>query len=494
MTTRALPGAPRKRSNSLPAFGESPTPRKEEAKQSVVSPFTLSAHKRKEAKESKARQNHMKSARLEDDDDDDSETGAEQQSQATDDTVDESFFDLLKTFAGLDLPDENAIEQCPLCPLTIPLTSFADHVYECIKQLDPEEKKEQLRLDEQLAHQLSAGQMDEPDFKASSQGFPQGTPCPQGSQCRKYDQGHHRWFAHPQVACPICTEEYTVFAIDAHVSLCLDTANSPSAVAYFGAPLNTDGSDTSMNQSSSSSSSSSLPAYGFSSSPFPFQGDAFSAVRGDGRGKSKDKNKSRKKVIEEDEGDDADDDDGEDEDEEELPPLISPTPLVVHMAPSSARGGGLSRSQMKAMAIAVIDQKSKPASKQDVSLVSMLETFRGLGFTKESLSQEINKDKVSGGSSGCSMSSSSLPLAPQSSFSSLGAESSFAPTSAPAASFPTFFSPSQTSPTTTTTSSSSENNFSMPSFPTVDPALFSPVTFPSATSFSTSSTSVTDDL
>ena len=43
----------------------------------------------------------------------------------------------------------------------------------------------------------------------------------------------------------------------------------------------------------------------------------------------------------------------------------------------------------------VIDQKAKPASKQDVSLVQMLETFKGLGFTKETLINEIQNEKRS---------------------------------------------------------------------------------------------------
>ena len=67
----------------------------------------------------------------------------------------------MKTFANLDIPSssETDLEQCPLCPLTIPLSQFATHVYECIKKLDPEEEKYQEEKSMQVALQLAG---DEP--------------------------------------------------------------------------------------------------------------------------------------------------------------------------------------------------------------------------------------------------------------------------------------------------------------------------------------------
>lgn len=371
--TSRVPGAPRKRSNSLPSLDAPHRPEEKNA----LSPFTLSAHKRKGGKEVNSG-TKFKRINPDDDDDDESESGPDMTSQQnTDDTVDESFFDLLKTFASLDLPDENKIEQCPICSLTMPLAQFAEHVYECIKQLDPEETKEQVRLDAQLAQQLSS-QLDETEFEPKEQ----GSPCPQGSACRRYDASHHRWFSHPLVACPICTEEFTVFAIDAHVGLCLEMAGSYQSGNFSG------DSDTAMNSGGTGGA---------------FQGDAFNALRGSRKG-DKTNSKLRKKVVEdddeEDDGEDEDEDGDDDEDEDLPPPLTTPA----QPAPTITRTTSLSRSQMKAMAQAVIDQKSKPVSKQDVSLVAMLETFRGLGFTKESLSHEINKDKQLASSSATSFS------------------------------------------------------------------------------------------
>ena len=82
------------------------------------------------------------------------------QVEAKQEDNDESFFDLLNTFAKLDLPDSetSTIEKCPLCPAELPIADFAGHVYECIKSLDGEEKKFQEDRDAELAKQLSRGQ------------------------------------------------------------------------------------------------------------------------------------------------------------------------------------------------------------------------------------------------------------------------------------------------------------------------------------------------
>jgi hypothetical protein len=70
----------------------------------------------------------------------------------------ESFFDLLEAFAKLDVPGGEAeqLEQCPLCPNSFPVDEFAKHMFECIKQLDHVEQKEQERMDEIMALQLAA--------------------------------------------------------------------------------------------------------------------------------------------------------------------------------------------------------------------------------------------------------------------------------------------------------------------------------------------------
>mmetsp|Transcript_20719 Transcript_20719/g.29157 ORF Transcript_20719/g.29157 Transcript_20719/m.29157 type:complete len:372 (-) Transcript_20719:134-1249(-) len=260
--------------------------------------------------------------------------------------IDESFFDLLQTFAGLDLPTEP--EKCPLCPESFPVADFAKHVYECIKQLDDVEAKHQFEKDEQLAYQIALsttndlGTQDIDQYKAQ----PKGTPCPDGANCRRYDASHHAWFKHPDATCPICSQNCPVYEIDAHVVLCLEAG-----------PQGLFGSSSSSSSSSSTSSSSSS-----NSSVFVPRDTTFR--------------------------------DGESDDELEQPVLSKQLSTESGVSGTRDNEGeadvsGLSMGQMGAMSRLVLEQRAKSASNQDVSLVELLGTFKTLGFTKENLSKAL---------------------------------------------------------------------------------------------------------
>lgn len=143
----------------------------------------------------------------------------------------ESFFDLMETFANLNLPDDDAApEQCPLCPDTFPLDEFAAHVLVCIKKLDDVEKEHQEQMDRKMAENMTDwSTMDQlSEFQAPS-------TCEQGSSCTRTDAGHFQAVHHPKVPCPICGSEFEVYQINAHINLCLtkgpEERNNPFARA-----------------------------------------------------------------------------------------------------------------------------------------------------------------------------------------------------------------------------------------------------------------------
>lgn len=308
---------------------------------------------------------------------------------------DESFFELLQTFAKLDLPETETDEkeQCPLCPAILPIGDFATHMYECIKKLDQEEKKYQEDKDAALAKELARHQGLAEDQSLYQFSAPEeGSACPQGAACRRYDLNHFQLFTHPEVACPICGETFAVYEIDAHVGLCVDSRSANSAPSEFSGSAFTqsreptafggdDGDEDGKNiydkpfsfDSSSSSSSSSFSS-SFSS------GNGFTVTRGD----STSSNLSRT------------DSEGIGSQDSNVPHNQIGPSVAELKAPESPMGPGtddsanpLSRAQMKAMANMVVEQKNKASSQQDVSLVQLLDTFKTLGFTKANLSKAL---------------------------------------------------------------------------------------------------------
>lgn len=277
---------------------------------------------------------------------------------------DESFFDLCRSFAQIELPEsehEGGSEKCPLCPMEFPLSEFAAHVYKCIRKLDDVEEKHQMQLDEKMAQRLQEreirghsryrrfagqdsdsmdtgggeGEGEEEDLeKKQLEAFEQFKPslhCPDGAKCDRVDAQHFIQKKHPRVNCPICEDEFEVYAINAHVSICIDAE--------------------------------------------PLENEPFARV-----GNSRPKQHGMQ-----------DDDDGT-ADEAKSPALGEDAPM--QRSPSSA----LTTAQMKAMAGMIVEQKNLPVSKQDISLHRLLDTFASLGFTKDTLTDELSRTK--GGSSG----------------------------------------------------------------------------------------------
>ena len=229
--------------------------------------------------------------------------------------VDQSFMNLLTHFSNLDFPDlnPNALEECPLCAQKLPFKEFADHLLECLKQLDEVEKRHAMLEDEKMARRLSKG---------VTQHFHRVTSkvCPQGRHCQRRDAHHFQHMIHPDVPCPICGALFQMHKIEAHVMQCLEK----------GPPA-----------------------------PGSFASAAAEQPRGDMGGMS---------------------DGEEDEDKEGIPVIKQIAPLTTH--------------QMSAMASMVCQKvNSGKAEQGEQSISELLDTFKTLGFTKESLQRQLSEDK-----------------------------------------------------------------------------------------------------
>jgi hypothetical protein len=124
----------------------------------------------------------------------------------------ESFFELLRTFASLDLPQGPELpEQCPLCPEKYPLADFAPHVLNCIKKLDDVEKQHQAQLDAKLAQELSD--------EVSAEQFLPLEECPNGAGCARQDAQHFKALRHPLVPCPMCSRRFEIYQVNEHVTV-----------------------------------------------------------------------------------------------------------------------------------------------------------------------------------------------------------------------------------------------------------------------------------
>ena len=147
---------------------------------------------------------------------------------ADDDGSDDTFLNLLTHFAALHVPSSSTKpEACPVCSLSFPLSEFADHVYSCIHSLDDVEKKEQERLDEQMARRLMAREvrlLDESERHSvyARDRLQRGSDCPDGAECQRTDHQHFALRNHPEVPCPVCSATFAPYEINAHINLCLN--------------------------------------------------------------------------------------------------------------------------------------------------------------------------------------------------------------------------------------------------------------------------------
>lgn len=200
----------------------------------------------------------------------------------------DSLASLLKTFASMAVTNSN-METCPLCFNTFKLDEFSGHVYKCLEKMESNVKSSS----DDAQWMGSAG----------TSAFA-GGDCKFGAKCKITTADHFRFMRHPKVMCPVCSEMFHMYEINAHINFCLEKGD-------------TDGPEEAT------------------------MGDAKEAPAG-GSGR---------------------------------PPSPSMT-----------------TQQMAACAKAILDAKS---GKSDVSLVSMLNRFKSLGFTRANLKNRLDEIKKS---------------------------------------------------------------------------------------------------
>jgi len=253
--------------------------------------------------------------------------------------------------------------------------------------------------------------------------------CELGKECTRTDASHFELLAHPDVACPMCDEEYPVYEINAHITICLDRpASQRTKKKIADADAMMDGSAVPKGgMGSSSGSASAFPSGAFSSTAISIPASLLSS------GASAQRIRARKLAQRssssnglsgvgsspdelgllaspDDEDDDAAADD-EADDEDAMPPR--PAPAHAHAAAAaaaaaaeeskSAAGGShpslvrshsehtLSLAQASAVASLMINKHKESAAvprangEKDPSLLELLNTFSSLGFTRENL-------------------------------------------------------------------------------------------------------------
>lgn len=345
--------------------------------------------------------------------------------------ADGTFFDLLQSFAQMHVPQAHGQdappEPCPICSQSFALDDFAAHVYKCIHALDDVEKKHQEDLDAKLARRIATDDARHAQFfgdSGRSTGFLNplggaGTPisarrsgveddnmdesggsghaeshtesamndeqagaveyaasfngvtqpvfkkpvrkqCLAGKDCKEVSSRHFIQFLHPHLPCPICAEPFEVYEINAHVTLCLENPGGMTKSQLSSSPL-------------PSTPSSSYSASNSSPSPFgPPKGA--NVFRGDIR---------RRTSNESDGGeDDVKSHDGIEDLDNDIDLSVENDNGVNSLTSGKKE---LTIQQLGAMAKYVMDQKAKPVGQQESSIHSLLDTFKTLGFTKESL-------------------------------------------------------------------------------------------------------------
>ena len=342
----------------------------------------------------------------------DEEAGPEQRPRAVaaddegGDGSEDTFLNLLTHFANLHVPSSSMKpEQCPVCSQLFPLSGFADHVYQCIKALDDVERKEQERLDEKMARQLMAREvrlLDESEHHSSSYARDRrerGTDCPDGADCQRTEHAHFANRKHPDVSCPVCSAAFPPYEINAHINFCLNDSNSHSGgeegkrkgdAGAGGMEDETAATERADMEEGGAGSS----AVGGLHGPQP-RSAAFSLLRTD----------SELKQGHDDDDDDrrlplARDSDDDEEEDHKRPTSISPLqdPAALRSSSASPLSSSspsdlrLTVEQASAVASHIIARKSRfevtgGGANNDPSLLSLLETFKTLGFTQENLSK-----------------------------------------------------------------------------------------------------------
>mmetsp|Transcript_4238 Transcript_4238/g.6303 ORF Transcript_4238/g.6303 Transcript_4238/m.6303 type:complete len:268 (-) Transcript_4238:135-938(-) len=116
----------------------------------------------------------------------------------------ESLNDLMKTFASMSIPETND-ETCPLCFKSFKLEEFSDHVHSCLEKMEGNKK-------------IEASSIDTSD---DSHCFP-GGECKFGIYCKITTADHFRFLKHPKVRCPVCSDSFHMYEINAHITFCIE--------------------------------------------------------------------------------------------------------------------------------------------------------------------------------------------------------------------------------------------------------------------------------
>jgi len=397
------------------------------------------------------------------------------------DEEDTSFMTLLNRLTNLEFPDRlNTEEQCPLCPEKFPLEVFADHVYRCIQKLDGQERIEQERLDAKYASRIayiegvpvrmrghrarrSADRMESDDGEEEEEDSqsPYASPspppidgfaeterrlldryantkhdiCPQGKSCTRTDAQHFKLKFHPLVSCPICDDEYPVYEINAHVTICLDTPRPAAPVAKTDSNM-ADASHTAEPSPTAAAVAANFPAFSSAPIPLPSTSSSAASLTSSTSGARRHPRRSAPRSVSASamdggngnashlqpdlltpplglEDDDAIADDEADEEEERgktsasAPHLPGPSPSHQRSTSDSC---SLSLVQAAAMANLVLNKHSKNkggaavsgsassgsssnsggvSGEKDPSLADLLSTFSTLGFTRERLERQV---------------------------------------------------------------------------------------------------------
>jgi hypothetical protein len=271
--------------------------------------------------------------------------------------------------------------------------------------------------------------------------------CEKGRDCLRTDASHFESLHHPDVACPMCDEEYPVYEINAHITICLDRpaalrskkkiAEADAAMDGSAVDKSSAGAAASSSAVASASSSSAFPAGAFSSTAITIPSSSLlprSRARKPPHRSSSSGNMARDSRLRDDddeinllaspdeEDDDAAADDEADDDEPSAQPLgrssaaaaVSSVGDEEKMSSLSSSSGAplqrshsertLSLAQASAMASLMIKHKTAGTAggggsggsaaagngassngEKDPSLLELLNTFSSLGFTRENL-------------------------------------------------------------------------------------------------------------
>lgn len=113
----------------------------------------------------------------------------------------ESFASMLQRFAKINLQsgETSRLERCFLCGAETELAAFPKHVFACV------DKMRQNKEADHLASIAAAGVQ----------------VCTSGSRCPRRDYQHFMSEYHPPVNCPVCSGEFSLYNIDAHLNFCM---------------------------------------------------------------------------------------------------------------------------------------------------------------------------------------------------------------------------------------------------------------------------------